>query len=109
MTKTEFLTMIANNNDLDITIREFAKQELARFQHPIVVDKWHDLKCNILNEMQEGVWYTICDMQREFDCCKGLTFMKVSELVGQMVKIKQIIRSEKPNKRIGTVRIFRLA
>jgi hypothetical protein len=109
MTKTEFLTMIANNNDLDIIIREFAKQELARFQHPIAVDKWHDLKCNILNEMQEGVWYTVCDMQREFDCCNGLTVQKISALVSQMVETKQIIKSEKPGERIGTVRIFKLA
>lgn len=108
MNKVEFFTEILKSFGTNTDIGEFAKKELAQLQQTPTIDKWQDIKHSILNEMQEGVWYTISDMQTKLYCCNELTNQKISAIVRQMVEAKQIIRSAK-KQILGTINIYKLA
>lgn len=108
MTKTEFFTEILKLFETNTDIGEFAKKELAQLQQTPNTDKWQDIKNSVLNEMQEGVWYTISDMQTKLRCCNEFTNQKISAIVRQMVNDKQIIRSEK-KQILGAISIYKLA
>lgn len=57
-----------------------------------------ELKDKIVEEMYEGVKYTISDMQKQLPCCAELTNQKISALVRQLVEDKVLVRTEDKRK-----------
>lgn len=72
------------------------KKNSSRSGKPTVQQKVNNaVKESILDEMENGVEYTITDMIKQLPSCMTLTNQKVSALVRQMVKEDLIIRTEK--------------
>ena len=115
MTKTEFFTMLANNNSLSKETREFAKQKLAKFTVSTTstmtdIQRENELlKQEILYEMVEGEQYTICSMVQSLECCKDITVQKTSALVRQLVLEGKVIRKDTNLLRSGMTVVFILA
>lgn len=57
-----------------------------------------EIKTNIVNEMQEGVKYTITEMIAKLPCCEGLTNQKVLALVRQLKEEGEVVRTEEKGK-----------
>jgi hypothetical protein len=72
------------------------KKNSSRSGKPTAQQKVNNaVKESILDEMENGVEYTITDMIKQLPSCMTLTNQKVSALVRQMVKEDLIIRTEK--------------
>lgn len=56
------------------------------------------IKTNIINEMENGVKYTITEMIAKLPCCEGLTNQKVLALVRQLKDEGEVVRTEEKGK-----------
>lgn len=57
-----------------------------------------ELKNSIVNEMVEGVEYSITEMLSSLPCCEGKTNQKISALVRQLVAEGEVVRKEEKGK-----------
>lgn len=72
------------------------KKNSSRSGKPTAQQKVNNaVKESILDEMENGVEYTITDMIKQLPSCMTLTNQKVSALVRQLVKDNLVIRTEK--------------
>lgn len=72
------------------------KKNSSRSGKPTAQQKVNNaVRESILDEMENGVEYTITDMIKQLPSCMTLTNQKVSALVRQLVKDNLVIRTEK--------------
>jgi predicted transcriptional regulator len=72
------------------------KKNSSRSGKPTAQQKVNNaVKESILDEMENGVEYTITDMIKQLPSCMTLTNQRTSALVRQLVKDNLVIRTEK--------------
>lgn len=80
----------------DHEIELLDKKNSSRSGKPTAQQKVNDaIKESILDEMENGVEYTITDMIKQLPSCADFTNQRTSALVRQLVKDGFVIRTEK--------------